>query len=441
MAGTITSQPHGRWPVSALQASPFVPGIATGILQRHSPSTSSSILLLPFEALGELTELPAGLIIIGGAPLAHPMIRLYGYGIPSVVISAEQVAQLQEGAMIRLDGYSGWLSDLDEASSQDYPEITPPPPGQPVSTADGIAIELRASVADAQGVANAVANGASAIGMVRSEFLFPKEGRPPDEAFYLSALQPLCDQAGRLPVTVRTLDLAPDKHPAWLGELPGMTGPLGLRGARLYAHEPVKSVFHAELRALARLAPAHDIRLLLPYMTRPEEFAPLREQIVQRLNRPIPLGVMIETPAAALALPEWLKLVDFVVIGCNDLMQCLFAADRDVPAVAPLLDPYAPVLYRFLRQMAHAASGELQRVQLGGLLPQVPGVLPLLIGIGYRNFSVEPLLTPCLARIAASTDSAAAEGLVNDACAASNAAEVRELLGLPGTYQWGGAMG
>jgi phosphoenolpyruvate-protein kinase (PTS system EI component) len=426
--------------MSALQASPFVPGIATGVLRRHGRPAPTDILLLPYAALERLDAHPAALILIGGAPLAHPMIRLYGFGIPTVVVSAAQAAQLQEGRTLRVDGYSGRISAPAESGESPSPEIVTPSSGQPVHTADGVPIELRASVADRQGVANAVANGASAIGMVRSEFLVPEDGSAPDEIFYTATLQQLCQQAGTLPVTVRTLDLAPDKHPDWLGEIPAMRGPLGLRGARLYDEEAVRPVFQAELRALAKLANECGLRLLLPYMTRPEEYPPLREAIRRTFDAPLPLGVMIETPAAALALPEWLRLVDFVVIGCNDLMQCLFAADRDIPQVAGLLDPYSPVLYRFLSLMAESVRAELHRVQLGGLLPQVPGVLPLLVGLGYRNFSAEPLLTPCLATLVTRCDTVAASTLAERACAAGSAAEVRELLGLPGRFLWGGAM-
>ncbi len=423
--------------MTPIHASPFVPGLTTGVVRRHNDS-ASCIRLLPFDALEQLSRLPAGLIIIGGAPLAHPMIRLYGYGIPTVIVTAEQAMQLHEGVIVTLDGYSGRISDPEDPDMRHYPELPLPRTGQPVQTADGISIELRASVADVHGVANAVAKGATTIGMVRSEFLVPHGGTPPDEAFYYSALKQLCDRAGELPVTVRTLDLAPDKHPAWLGEVHGMTGPLGLRGARLYTHEPIKSVFIAELKALARLLPFHDIRLLLPYMTRPEEYLPLQKALRQVIGQPVSLGVMIETPAAALALPEWLQLVDFVVIGCNDLMQCLFAADRDIPAVAALLDPYSPFLYRFLHHMAGSAGSSLHKIQLGGLLPQVPGVLPLLIGIGYRNFSVEPMLTPCMATIVTNTHTASAVECLEKACSASSTAELRKLLDMPGDLIWGG---
>lgn len=420
-----------------IHANPFVPGFASGELHRRTPSTTPGILLLHFDELEPFTEPPSGLIIIGGAPLAHSMIQLYGLGIPTVIVTDEQAAQLREGSHISVDGFSGWICDHGMVDHHAYTQAGAAMAGQPVHTADGIPIELRASVANVQAVRNALANGATSIGMVRSEFLFQDNGPPPDEAYYLSALERICREAAPLPVTVRTLDLAPDKHPPWLGELTGMSGPLGLRGSRLYPYEPVKSVFRAELKAVDRLASTYDIRLLLPYMTSPDELTPLIEIIRRHIKRPVPLGVMIETPAAALALPEWLQQVEFMVIGCNDLMQCLFAADRDIAEVSPLLDPYSPVLYRFLRQVADSADDELHRIQLGGLLSQVPGVLPLLIGMGYRNFSVEPLLTPCIANACAETDSIKAWALMDKACSASGPAEIRTLLGLPGDYLWG----
>lgn len=419
-------------------ASPFVPGVASGVLRLHYHSGSDAIVLLPFTELEHLSGRPAGLIIIAGAPLAHPMIRLYGDAIPTVIVSHAQALQLREGERITVDGYNGRISEASELDFPTPPEIVTPTAGKPVYTRDGAAVELRASVADHRGAAAALEKGATAIGLVRSEFLMPTDGTTPGEKYYYSALRQLCTRAAPLPVTIRTLDLAPDKHPSWLGEIPGMSGPLGLRGSRLYAQEPVKSVFLAELRALARLAAGHDIRLLLPYLTSTGEFAVLQQEILRVIHTPIPLGAMIETPAAALDLSDWLKLTDFVVIGCNDLMQCLFAADRDNPAVAPLLDPYSPVLHRFLRRMADSARKEPYKVQLGGLLPQIPGLLPVLIGLGFRNFSVEPLLTPCLAHLCHNTETSEAEKLSDKVCAATDAKEVRKLLNLPADRMWGG---
>lgn len=185
----------------------------------------------------------------------------------------------------------------------------------------------------------AVFRGDSTIGLVRSEYLFPSSGEQPGAAFLQAALRQVCEAARPLPVTVRLLDIAGDKRPPWLNELPGLAGVLGLQGARLYDIEPVRGVFHAELDALAALGGEYDLRMLIPYLTRLEELERWRQEITARLTEPMPVGAMLETPAAALAVANWLETADFVALGCNDLMQCLFAADRDQPALRHLLDP------------------------------------------------------------------------------------------------------
>ncbi len=122
---------------------------------------------------------------------------------------------------------------------------------------------------------------------------------------------------------------------------------------------------------------------------------------------------MAESPAAVLAMPHWFEVADFVAIGCNDLMQCLFAADRDLAEVRRHLDPYSPELFRFLKQAAEAAGDNINKVQLCGLLPQLPGVLPVLLGMGFRVFSVAPVMIPYLAKIASETNFLRQKHLLN----------------------------
>jgi phosphoenolpyruvate-protein kinase (PTS system EI component) len=138
---------------------------------------------------------------------------------------------------------------------------------------------------------------------------------------------------------------------------------------------------------------------------------------------------MVETPAAALDIAQFCEAADFVALGTNDLMQCLFAADRDLPELRDYLDPYAPVLYRFLRQVAELAGPHLHRVQVCGALSQLRGVLPLLLGLGYRVFSVDPVFIPYLARDVTATDTTAARALVDTVCGVRTSEEVREHLG------------
>ncbi len=414
-----------------LQATPYVPGRAHGVLRYGVAAVPDSILVLSQPELSGLKTRPAGVIVVDGAPFSHPMLGLLGLGAPAVAVTAEQVVQLREGAEVLIDGVSGRIAAASERELVQEAAPPIPEPGAPVMTADGVEAALRASVRDASGAAKAVAHGAASIGLVRSEFLMPGNGSAPDRAFYKEALGALCEAARSLPVTVRLIDIAADKRPAWLPAVPGAAGPLGLQGTRLYEIEPVRSVFRAEVQAVGELAAHYDLRLLIPYVVRAEELRHWRETITGWLPLSLPFGTMAETPAAALELGDWFALADFIALGCNDLMQCLFAADRDVSQLRPYLDPYAPVLFRFLRLAAQSAGIHVDRVQVCGLLPQLPAVLPVMLGLGYRAFSVDPVYVPYLAQTVAHTRIDAAVELASAVCTATTSQAVREILGLP----------
>ncbi len=425
-----------KWRV---QATPFAPGVVQGVI-RHvlSELAPDSLLVVaqdqldPFKLHTLMSKRPAGLVISNGAPFSHPMIRLLSLGVPVVIVSTQQAKALPAGADALLDGGNGIICAVDagETIPRSMAPVSPRP-GTPLLTADGEAVELRASVGDARGAANALHHGAASLGLVRSEFLLPADGGVPDADFYQAALRTICEAAHPLAVTVRLLDLAADKRPPWLQPIAGMMGTLGLQGARLYDIEPVRSAFLAEVEAIARLAPDFELSLLIPYVVLPEEFRHWRQEIENRLPVPMAVGSMAETPAAAFGIADLLAEADFVALGCNDLMQCLFAADRDLPQLRGLLDPYAPVLFRFLRQVAEAAREHISRVQVCGLLSQLPHILPVLLGLGYRAFSVDPYFIPFLARSVRQTDTQAAAAQATAICGARDAASVRLLLELP----------
>ncbi len=417
--------------MTELQVMPFAPGVARGMLCRNHDVAHDSIVILTQKELAAFNFRPAGIVVVDGAPLSHPMIRLLGLAVPTVIISTEAACRLEEGSEVLLDGTQGriaWPADSDTEPVQ-APE--PPPAGEPVYSADGVAIALRASIAGVDASARALTLGASAIGLVRSEFLMPETGRIPDAAYFDEVLETICDRVRPLSVTVRLPDIAADKPVPWLPMQAGMTGPLGLQGIRLYDQEPVRGVVYAMLDAVTHLSDRYQFRLLLPYIVRPEEFRYWRGEIIQRTGKSLPIGIMAETPAAVLEIRNWFDIADFVAIGCNDLMQCLFAVDRDLPELRDYLDPYAPVLYRFLLQAADAAGNHLDRVQLCGLLAQMPGVLPVLLGMGFSAFSVEPEMIPYLANTVRETSLSEARLLAGQVSAARESHQVRELLGVP----------
>jgi phosphoenolpyruvate-protein kinase (PTS system EI component) len=410
---------------------PYVPGQVRGVVSRN-PQQLGAILVLESPTLPAGAR-PAGIAVVEAAPFSHPMLALLARGIPTVIITAGQAAQLANDHIVVLDGTNGRVCDDVLSASVESAEPTAPTAGEPVMTRDGIAVMLRASVRDAVGATQARQRGAEAIGLVRSEFLLPPNGKKPDRSFYENSVKAIAQAASPLAVTVRLLDVAADKLPAWFPPGANASRLLGLQGVRLFTHEPVRSEVEAQLEALAALAQKWPLRLLLPYVTSATEARYWRDKILPRV--PLPFGVMAETPAAALDIGAMLKVADFVALGTNDLMQCLFGADRDQPAVRDYLDPYASVLYRLLAEVAQVAGADLARVQVCGLLSQLPGVLPVLLGLGYRAFSVDPVYLPWLAERVRATHTLKAALLAGKVCHASERTSVRELLGVH-AVQW-----
>ena len=415
--------------MSTLQVTPFVPGTARGILSRgYKGASSAEILMLTQQELGVLDIRPSGIMVIDAAPLSHPMIRLLTLGIPTVLLTSDTASKLEQGEEVVIDGFQGTIIKSPDAGLKAIPAPESPSAGEAIALNDGSHVFLRASIFNSDDAALAVKQGAAAIGLVRTEFLLPEQGGLPDAAFYESTLRELCNRASPLSVTLRLLDIAPDKQVPWFKPLAGISGPLGMQGVRLYDVEPVRGVLGALLHAINRVAEDYELKLLLPYVTSLDEFGYWRSRIQQQLHKELPIGTMAESPAAILAMPHWFEAADFVSIGCNDLMQCLFAADRDLAEVARHLDPYSPELFRFLNQAAEAASDNIDSVQLCGQLPQLPAVLPVLLGMGFRAFSVAPVMIPYLAKIVSETSLPLAKELAQRACLAKHSEQVRGLL-------------
>jgi len=403
----------------AISGEPYVPGLARGRLSRD-PQQAGAILVIDQPPLPPAAH-PAGVVVVDGAPFSHPMLSLLARGIPTVMVTAEQEQELPMGQTIALDGTRGTLGDPGSATAVPEPRMP-----EQVETADGIPVELAASVRSAADAARARERGAMAIGLVRSEFLVPADGSMPDREFYERAFGDLAKASAPLTVTVRLIDVAADKHPPWLSRV----ALDGQQGVRLYRSEPLQTVLEAQLAALSKLADRYSLRVLIPYITRTDEARDWCAHLRQRVS--LPVGLMAETPAAALAVRELLAIADFVALGMNDLMQCLFGAERDDPEARRFLDPYAPVLYRFLSEIAGLAGERIAQVQVCGLLAQLPGVLPVLVGLGFRKFSVDPVFLPWLAERLRTTRSLAAATLAARICHAPDSVAARRLMTVSG---------
>ncbi|MGQ0658355.1 MAG: putative PEP-binding protein [Chromatiales bacterium] len=417
-----------------IQGAPLGPGCAQGKVRKHCQQTQAADLLVlsPQEMDVAAARHPRGLIVIGGAPWSHPVLHLLALGIPSIVLAPDQLDQIEDGEELLLDGSRGYICTPSGGIAEDAAlgvagEILS---GQVFRTADGHPLELRACVESRHDATEARRLGATSIGVVRSEYLGLGHERVPDVEFFELEFRAICEAAGPLAVCIRLLDISADKRPAWLPDLPALGSLLGLQGVRLYATEPVRSVFHAQVLAIDALLQEWKPSILLPFISAPAEFSHWCREIEKLVSSPVKVSPMLETPSACLDMAEWLKLADCISIGCNDLMECFFGADRDCEAISHLLDPYSPALYRFLRDVATLAGDGLAGVQLCGFLPKLPRTLPLLIGLGYRAFAVEPPLIPYLSQSLQRIRLDEARELAQAVCCARDSNEVQALTGL-----------
>jgi len=266
---------------------------------------------------------------------------------------------------------------------------------RPAATARGEVIRVGVNLAAADDTVTIDAASCDGSGLVRTEFLFEYEGGLPDEEAQLAAYRRIVRWAGGRPVTFRTLDAGGDKPVAGLTDAHEANPFLGVRGIRQSLRRP--EVFAVQLRALLRAAADGPVRIMLPMVTEPEEVAAARQLLVScrgELARSgtatgaPPLGIMIEVPAAAIAVDMF--DVDFMSIGSNDLTQYVTAAARDNPAVQGLARPDNPAVLRLIEHVAGHAAAKGIEVGVCGDMAGDPRYIPLLLERGIRSLSVPP---------------------------------------------------
>jgi len=266
-------------------------------------------------------------------------------------------------------------------------------------TADGTRIEVFANIGSATEAEAAVRNGAEGCGLLRTEFLFLERQSPPDEQEQTTQYQRIATALQGRPLTLRTLDIGGDKPIPYL-PLPHEDNPaLGLRGVRTSLWRP--DLLRAQLRAVLSIRPLGQARVLLPMITDPAEIRTVRNMLDEERraigrSAPIDLGVMIETPAAAVMSDRIAAEADFVSIGTNDLTQYTLAMDRGHPELAARLDALHPAVLRLIARTAAAAISHGRRVAVCGGLASDPAATPILIGLGVHELSMVPSVIPQL---------------------------------------------
>ncbi|RZS89367.1 phosphocarrier protein HPr /phosphoenolpyruvate--protein phosphotransferase /dihydroxyacetone kinase DhaM subunit [Motilibacter rhizosphaerae] len=351
----------------------------------------------------------AGAATAGGAPTAHASLLARGLGLPLLVGCGPGVLDLPEGAAAVLDADAGTLLApagpeavataeervrRGEAERREAARTA----RAPVVLPDGRVVRVEANVASAAEAAAAREGGADGIGLLRTELLWLGRSDLPDEDEQVALLRAVLAELPGRPVVVRTLDVGGDKDLPALHLDPARSGFLGERGLRHGLAHP--ELLRTQLRAVARAAYAHDgeVGVMAPMVTFADEvqaFLAALDEAVASLGgadhrRPDRVGVMVEVPAAALAVDEVAAGLDFVSVGTNDLVQYLVAAERTLPAVAHLHRPDATAVWRVLEQVVRGATAAGATVAVCGNLAADPQSARRLVALGVGELSVPP---------------------------------------------------
>jgi phosphocarrier protein FPr/phosphocarrier protein len=297
-------------------------------------------------------------------------------------------------------------------------------------TADGVRIEVFANFASADDAAAAVAMGAEGCGLLRTEFLFLDRAAPPSEEEQQRTYSAIAASLGGRPLIVRTLDIGADKRVPYVA-LPAEENPaLGLRGVRLSLARP--DLLATQLAAIVGAVPAEQCRIMLPMITELDELREVRRMLDELSRRAgqsgkVPLGVMVETPAAAVLADSIAAEADFLSVGTNDLTQYVLAADRGNAAVSARADALHPAVLRLIHQAASGARKHGRWIGVCGASASDPIAAPILIGLGVTELSVAPALVPAVKAKVRQLRAEDCRKLAERACAAESPQEVRTI--------------
>lgn len=382
-----------------------------------------------------------------GGPLSHSAILARSLRIPAVVGMHAARRLLLDDETVVVDGEAGHVLAAPDAEAiefyrhrqkrdQRYRRMLGKLKGEPAVTADGVPIRLLANVELPDDSADAAEVGADGIGLYRTEFLYMNREDMPTEEEQLAAYRRVLRSVDG-PVTIRTLDLGADKTLGQGRDPAQSTNPaLGLRAIRLCLKET--DMFRVQLRALLRASAEGDVRVMLPMISNTQELKQTRHLIGETMNQlraeghafnsALPVGAMIEVPAAALSAPLLARHADFFSLGTNDLIQYTLAMDRVDDEINYLYDPLHPAVLRLIKLTIEAGERAPIPVSMCGEMASDRRYTRLLLGLGLTEFSMHPASILEVKQLIMQSNVAALREQVDAMLACSDADEFREHL-------------
>jgi phosphoenolpyruvate-protein phosphotransferase len=405
----------GRRLVRNLTRSPFrsFAGLPEGaVLISEALRPADAALLDPARLAGVATE-------EGGAD-GHTAVMLRALGVPAVLGAAGLAHAIKPGDLAVVDGSAGTVALNPTAATlaaarravtafarerQRFARLR----RLPAETLDGEFVELQANLELPIELPLIAQSGAVGIGLLRTEFLFMNRESVPDENTQAESYRTIVEAMGGDPVAIRVLDWGGEKDiealalAGFVPEVADANPALGLRGIRLLLRQT--ELLETQFAAILRAAAAGPVRVMLPMVTTVGEVRQARElyeRVARRLRRRgeripeklPPLGIMIETPGAALSADALALEADFFAIGTNDLTAYTLAVDRAEADVAELYDPLHPAVLRLVQFATEAALRMRMPVSVCGEMAANPRLIPLLLGLGLRSFSMNAAAVP-----------------------------------------------
>ncbi|WP_262316114.1 phosphoenolpyruvate--protein phosphotransferase [Lacticaseibacillus parakribbianus] len=342
-----------------------------------------------------------------GGRTAHSAIMARSLEIPAVVGTQEITTSVKEGQLLTVDGLTGDItidpSEAQVVASQKEAKAYADQKAEwallktaKSVTADGKHFDIAANIGTPKDLDGVLANGAEAIGLYRTEFLYMDSAELPTEDDQFEAYKKVLETMSPKPVVVRTMDIGGDKHLPYL-PLPEEQNPfLGYRAIRISLDK--QDIFRTQLRALLRASAFGELRIMFPMIATIQEFEAAKAIFLEekgkleadgvKVSDSIQLGMMIEIPAAAVLADQFAKHVDFFSIGTNDLIQYTMAADRGNEHVSYLYQPYNPSILRLIKNVIDAAHKEGKWAGMCGEAAGDPIMVPILLGMGLDEYSM-----------------------------------------------------